>query len=315
MEEVSMSHFHVESKRKLFIAFLVGAFTVIAVNFFWIENKTAQEVLTLKTTIANLQQALEYAENENRKNKNFTQHATQLNVQAAATSGARTQTSKQAEVVDVSDDSAIAPSAPTSGQILEALTRSSEEDGRTFNEKLTEFLSGPMDRKKLAIASMSIFDMASDPEKLSNDDLYLLYQSQEDPNLKRVIAQVYSQRGDHSLLDAYIRENQVSLKSQNPSDRQDALFRLGQTRNIRAAETATSFLLDPDSNVRINALLALRSTGNQKHLSAVHGLLNDPDPAVSALASDVISDLSNLSTSARTTLSNADIEAELPPID
>jgi HEAT repeat protein len=74
------------------------------------------------------------------------------------------------------------------------------------------------------------------------------------------------------------------------------------------------FLQDRDTNVRLEALFALRDTGNQRHINLVESLINDPDPSVSSLANDVASNLRNLSSSARTSYSRADIEAELPPM-
>jgi hypothetical protein len=43
-------------------------------------------------------------------------------------------------------------------------------------------------------------------------------------------------------------------------------------------------------------------------------LLNHPDPSVSWLANDVINNLQNLSSKARTRLNSTDIAAELPPL-
>jgi hypothetical protein len=43
-------------------------------------------------------------------------------------------------------------------------------------------------------------------------------------------------------------------------------------------------------------------------------MTRDPDPSVSTLAGNVLGALKNLSSSARTSYSRSDIEAELPPI-
>ena len=56
----------------------------------------------------------------------------------------------------------------------------------------------------------------------------------------------------------------------------------------------------------------LRNTGNQQDVGLVEMMRNDPNPAISSLATDVASDLKDLSSSARTTVSTSDIEAGLP---
>jgi hypothetical protein len=61
-------------------------------------------------------------------------------------------------------------------------------------------------------------------------------------------------------------------------------------------------------------LFAIRDSGNLRHINLVEPLTRDPDPSVSTLAGNVVSALRNLSASARTSYSRADIEAELPPI-
>jgi HEAT repeat protein len=71
---------------------------------------------------------------------------------------------------------------------------------------------------------------------------------------------------------------------------------------------------DADNSVKLDALLALRTTGNQSHLRQVEALVSHPDPAVSWLAKDVVNTLQNLSEKARTQLGSADILAELPAV-
>jgi HEAT repeat protein len=104
------------------------------------------------------------------------------------------------------------------------------------------------------------------------------------------------------------------LKSQQPDDRQAALNELAKTRSVKAVEAILPYLQDPDTNVKLDALQALRETGNQKHAGLIQTLVNDPDPAVSSLAAEVQSQLKNLSSTARTTISRADIEDTLPPL-
>jgi len=197
-------------------------------------------------------------------------------------------------------------------QVLRDLGTKSESDPRSFSDKVSDLLAGNPTGEKVAIVSKSIVDMVDNREIVPDYMLQSMYSTQTDPDLKRVIAQVLSNRGNNSLMDSQITEAQLQLKSENPIDRQQALTHLAKTRSMSAANAITPLLNDPNIDVKLNALLALRATGNQTHVAYVEGLANDPDPAVSTLAREVIGDLRNLSDSARTMLSVADIAADLP---
>ena len=199
-------------------------------------------------------------------------------------------------------------------QVLRDLGTKSESDPRSFSDKVSDLLAGNPTGEKVAIVSKSIVDMVDNREIVPDYMLQSMYSTQTDPDLKRVIAQVLSNRGNNSLMDSQITEAQLQLKSENPIDRQQALTHLAKTRSMSAANAITPLLNDPNIDVKLNALLALRATGNQTHVAYVEGLANDPDPAVSTLAREVIGDLRNLSDSARTMLSVADIAADLPMV-
>ena len=199
-------------------------------------------------------------------------------------------------------------------QVLKDLEDGSDTDPRSSAEKLQELLSEGTSEEEAAIASRFIFEKARDQQALPDYSLQAIYASQTNPDLKRVIAQVMSQRGNDALLNSLIAETQARLKSAQPADRLDALSQLGKTRSTRAVDAITPFLQDPDTTVRLAALFALRDTGNQRHISLVEPMIHDPDPSVSSLAGDVSSSLRTLSSSARTSYSRSDIEAELPPI-
>jgi len=181
-------------------------------------------------------------------------------------------------------------------------------------EKLQELLADNPTDEKAAIACRFIFNMAADTRELPDYVLQALYASQSNPDLKRVIAQVLSQRGNDALLNDQIAAAQATLKSVNPKDRLDALNQLAKIHSVHAVDAIAPSLQDADSTVRLAALFALRDSGNQRHVSLVEPLTHDPDPSVSNLAGNVVSALRNLSSSARTSYSRADIEAELPPI-
>lgn len=209
---------------------------------------------------------------------------------------------------------AISAATPDSQQLVKDLSTLSDRDPRSFSEKANDLLAGNSSKESIAIVSKSVFEMAENREILPDYELESLYQNQSNPDLKRVIAQVMSARGDNSLLEKQIAKTQASLRSDNPAERQQALVELGKTRYASAANAIAPLLQDADTGVKLDALLALRATGNQSHVRQVEALVNHPDPAVSWLAKDVINSLQNLSERARTQLASADIVAELPVI-
>lgn len=212
--------------------------------------------------------------------------------------------------------SELAPSetTPDSQQLLKDLGTLSDRDPRSFSEKASELLAGKASKDGIAIVSKSVFDLAENREVLPDYELESLYQSQSNPDLKRVIAQVMSTRGDNRLLEKQISRTQTNLNSNNPAVRQQALIELGKTRYASAANAIAPLLQDENTGVKLDALLALKATGNQNHVRQVEALANHPDPAVSWLAKDVVNSLQNLSDRARTQLASSDIVAELPVI-
>lgn len=180
--------------------------------------------------------------------------------------------------------------------------------------KLQQLLEDSPTDEEAAIACRYIFDKAADPRTLPDYALQSIYASQTNPDLKRVIAQVLSQRGNDALINDQIAVAQATLKSAAPKDRLDALNQLGKIHSVHAVDAIAPFLQDSDSTVRVAALFALRDSGNQRHINLAEPLTRDPDASVSALAANVVNALRNLSSSARTNYSRADIETELPPI-
>lgn len=201
-----------------------------------------------------------------------------------------------------------------SQQLLKDLITLSDRDPRSFSEKANALLAGNSSKESIAIVSKSVFELAENPDVLPDYELQSLYQNQSNPDLQRVIAQVMSTRGDNSLLEKQIAKTQTSLSSDNPAVRQQALVELGKTRYASAANAIAPLLQDGDTNVKLDALLALRATGNQSHVRLAETLVSHPDPAVSWLAKDVVNSLQNLSERARTQLASTDIVAELPVI-
>lgn len=196
--------------------------------------------------------------------------------------------------------------------IIRDLITQADDDPRTFSEKISDLLKENPSRENLAIATKTVHDMAENQAILPDYALTSLYHNQTQADMKRVAAQVMSLRGDNTLLEKHITDAQAALKNPDPATRQKALVELGKTRYHNAANAVAPLLQDDDIGVKLDALLALRATGNQTHVHFAEALVNHPDPSVSWLANDVVSNLQNLSDRARTRLASADIAAELP---
>ncbi|HTF97395.1 MAG TPA: hypothetical protein VL995_14750 [Cellvibrio sp.] len=219
------------------------------------------------------------------------------------------------EPIRLADTVAQTPVALVSAeQKIRDLSSNSDRDPRPFSQKVQDLLAADASQENIAIASKGIVDMVDNRESLPSQELETIYYNQTDPELKRVAAQALSLRGDNSLLDKQINEAQPGLRSDDPAQRQKTLVELAKTRYAGAANLIAPLLGDTDTGVKLDALLALRVTGNQSHIHLVEALATDPDPAVSWLAKDVIDNLQNLSERARTRIASADIVAELPVV-
>ena len=187
-------------------------------------------------------------------------------------------------------------------------------DPRTFGEKLRDFVAENAHPQTIAIACKVVADLAENPDTLTNPELDSLYHNQTNTELKRVLAQVLSLRGDNTLLEKLVAEAKPSLTNSNPAERRKVLVELAKTHYAGAANAISPLVQDSDVSVQLDALLALRATGNESHIYHLENLLNHPDQSVNWIANDAINQLQNLSTKARTRLNMADIVAELPPI-
>lgn len=221
---------------------------------------------------------------------------------------------EQAQKPALAQAETTAPQTLDIEQIRKDLSTRFIGDPRTFGEKLRDFVAENSHQQTIAIACKVVADLAENPDTLTNQELDSLYRNQSNPEFKRVLAQVLSLRGDNSLLELLIDEAQPALHSNNPAERRKVLVDLAKTRYAGVATAIAPLVEDSDASVKLDALLALRATGNEIHIRYVENLVNHPDQSVSWLANDVINTLQNLSTKARTKLTSADIAAELPPI-
>lgn len=187
-------------------------------------------------------------------------------------------------------------------------------DRRSFAQKLDDFLAEHPGQDGIAVASKGLFDLSDNRDVLPDRSLQSMYAEQEDPELRRVLAQVASMRGDNSLIERYIAEAGAGLRSADAAARQKALVQLAKTRYAGAADMATPLLRDEDAGVALDALLTVRATGNQRHVRFVEDLVGHPDESVRWLALDVIAQLQVLSDLARTNIVGNELAAELPPV-
>ena len=199
-----------------------------------------------------------------------------------------------------------------SQQILRDLSTKSERDSRSFSTKVNELLAMNPSPENVAIVSQGVVGIADNPDLLPDHELEVLYQSQTNPEVKRVAAQVLSMRGDNTLIEKQISGADKALHSENAAERQQAVMELAKTRYAGAANAVAPLLQDSNIDVKMNALLALKATGNQSHIHLVESLAHSSDPNISWLANDVINSLQNLSDKARTRVTSSDAVAELP---
>ncbi|WP_331345331.1 hypothetical protein [Cellvibrio sp. UBA7661] len=222
------------------------------------------------------------------------------------------------------DSATISSSAMNVDQLLKDLRTRFIGDERSIAEKLRDFLAQHSDQKiagqknseekNTAIAAKVIVDLAENDELLPDADVSQLYHHQSQPELKRVLAQVLSLRGDNQLLDSYIADIEKNVHNAEPEAQQKMLMELAKTHYVGAVGVIEPLLQSQNNSVILDALLALRATGNESHLHYAEALVNHPDQSISWLAKDVINQLQYLSQKARTQLIIADITAELPPI-
>jgi hypothetical protein len=306
-------------KHFLLPALIGGAITYGALSLSDDDSLKSEQIATLENRILDLELLLEQKEEALADARFFSAGAfgvagTVTQAPASATNNQAPAATTNAQPEHASSELTNSAATLDSQQLLRDLGTLSDSDPRSFSEKANALLAGNSSKEGIAIVSKSVFDLAENPEILPDYELESLYQSQSNPDLQRVIAQVMSTRGDNRLLEKQITKAQTSLSSDNPAIRQQALVELGKTRYANAANAIAPLLQDDDTNVKLDALLALRATGNQSHVRMAESLVNHPDPAVSWLAKDVVNSLQNLSERARTQLASTDIVAELPVI-
>jgi len=299
---------------KNMLSALIGAtITYCAISLFADNDSEQQRISMLENKVQELELLLAQKDDELVNVRMFGFENTVASNKLAGASA--NVASKGSDNQTAESNQALGMSNPTpQEQILKDLVTLSDRDPRSFSVKVNELLAGNSSVENIAIVSKSVFDLAESREVLPDHELAVIYGSQTNPDLKRVVAQVASARGDNSLMEKQIVEAQTGLRSTDPAVQQKTLVELAKTRHVSAANAIAPLLQDKNNSVKLDALLALRATGNQSHIGLVEPLVNDPDPSVRWLANDVIENLQNLSDKARTKLASSDIMAELPII-
>lgn len=303
----------VYTKKHLLLAAAVGALTTYMVIHPGADDaETNPKITALENKIVDLEIVLAKKEQEllDARLFAFDSAAQPRPVEKKTTTTPEVVTAMQAEQADV--QAPVSELTAARDQAVKDLVTQTENDPRSLTEKINELLASNPSRENLAIASKSLYDMAENPTILPDYALSALYHNQTNPDIKRVAAQVMSLRGDNTLIEKQITDAQAGLNSPNPETRQKTLVELAKTRYHSAADAIAPLLQDKDIGVKLDALLALRATGNESHVYLAQALVNHPDESVSWLAKDVISDLQMLSDRARTQIASTDIVAELP---
>lgn len=312
-----MISIHSGPKKNLLIAAFIGAACVACVDFFKPgDADQSEKIVAMQAKIKSLESLLEKREDDlNNARLLALRQNTKSDIVAANSVNEICAQVTESENQKYNSEKVMATTLVDSTQVLKDLGTFSVNDPRSFSEKVSDLLAADSSKENIALVSKSIFDMASDRENLPDYALQSIYNTQVDPELKRVIAQVLSNRGNNALIENQITAAQQRLHSENSRERQNALVELAKTHSSSAAAAIAPLLNDANIDVKLDALLALRATGNQTHIRLIERLVDDTDPAVSSLARDVIGELRNLSDSARTVLSSAEIAAELPLIE
>jgi hypothetical protein len=301
------------TKQFLLAAFIGAALTYGFVYLTEDDYSTVQEQLAaLENRIHELDTLLAQKDEELMRLRGNAKNIQQNSL--IANNAAQTSQASKRKSVEPFDGSTIAVPVRDTHQILKDLATRNDFNPRTFSERINDFLSANPGKENIALATKAVADMAENSDSLPDFELEAVYQKQTDPDLKRVTAQVLSMRGDNSLLEKQITESQAGLSSDNPDVRQKTLVALAKTHYAGAADKIAPLLQDKNVSVKLDALLALRATGNESHVHLVQDLVNHPDASVSWLAKDVINNIQSLSEKARTKVSTSDIVAELPPI-
>jgi hypothetical protein len=302
------------TKQFLLAAFIGAALTYGFVYLTEDDYSTGQEQLAvLENRIHELDFLLAQKDEELMRLRGNESQNIQQNSLTANNAAQTSQASNQKSVEPLNGSTIAAPVSDTQ-QILKDLATRNDFNPRTFSERINDFLSANPGKENIALATKAVADMADNSDSLPDFELEAVYQKQTDPDLKRVTAQVLSMRGDNSLLEKQVTESQAGLNSDNPEVRQKTLVALAKTHYAGAADKIAPLLQDKNVSVKLDALLALRATGNESHVHLVQDLVGHPDPSVSWLAKDVIDNIQNLSGKARTKVSTDDIVSELPPI-
>ena len=187
-----------------------------------------------------------------------------------------------ARVAIQGDDPALKPEA------FDLLINLSQSEAALFlNTLAMEKVSDPY-IAQMVIRGMLHFQLEKD--LLTDDNIKNLYEL-DDPIIKKLAAQIMSDRGDNSLADLYVESFDSGFPSKQPEVRLQTLFEVSALKKFNALPQIKTSLKDPDSAIRLQALNFLGAYGNDMDILAAESLLGDSHPQVRAQAQLVVKNL------------------------
>ncbi|MES2673139.1 MAG: HEAT repeat domain-containing protein [Pseudomonadota bacterium] len=132
--------------------------------------------------------------------------------------------------------------------------------------------------------------LSPDDNYLNAENLKAIYEF-DDPNVKKMAAQLLADKGDDSLANEYQEISDAKFSSENPAVRLQSLFDITALKKFNALPQMKIGLKDNDPSVRLQALNLFATYGSDVDVVAVESLINDPHPQVRAQAQLVVKDL------------------------
>lgn len=124
--------------------------------------------------------------------------------------------------------------------------------------------------------------------KLSHESarfiLMELLSDEEDPQIRRLCAQILGRRKDEKALAALHH----SLKDKNPAVRAFSAGALAKLKKIKSLNPLIKSLKDPQISVRKHAVIALGELRDEQALNALLPLLDDPSDQIKVVAAKAI---------------------------
>jgi hypothetical protein len=156
-----------------------------------------------------------------------------------------------------------------------------------------------------------ILFMENQKSVLSDGDLTYFYEN-GNSNLQKTIVKILADRGDPSLLNAYLSKTSPLLQSDDPQERVNTLRAMGSLNNPAVIPFALKALNDADPQVKIDALEIVATLGTEVDSTTIQTLLTDENPRVRLQAQRTLNNLQRKVTLTNSTQANSQQIAGLP---